>query len=652
MSNYNNLKTSIDANIKQNGNQEITGPILNSVLNQMVNILGTGYQFAGVATLDPATEPGTPDAKVFYIANGKGKYTNFGGLEVTEDEVVVLYWDTAWHKVATGIASQAKLSELDDRLVNFAGTDGTNPGNPGLVPAPAAEDMDKMLGADGTWKSIPDSNYFYNENVTVNTNSQRYKSISLKPGSKLVLRVTSVSGTSRTFNLFWNKNGTFEQFLVGYPMGYMTDVLVVPDDAIGIRVFMNPAASGNVNKIEIWNAEMPGFLREKIGQFGLDYLNNRKMISKTITIPANNAAMDLLTLSEARLANLSGDIYAYISASTEIPKTKEIRFWKSTDTDTPSSQIRGIDMRQDKVFKIFSNGTLNMVSVIANTVTEDTELTMTIFAVDPAVSYLNYPLYGKKIMCFGDSITDFVNETTKKGYPAHLQEYSQAIVNNAGIGGTRYAQRLTPSLAPTGNQECYAAFDICNMVIAWATEDYSLQEAALASGFLTEYQQTHFEEKLAVLKNNPIAGCDIVTIMAGVNDYRRGSPIGLEDQETMDKGTIRGAINAMVSALLTAKPTIEINFFSPLIYMDNQVGIDNSSDVVIDANAPDGMTFPAYIDKIQDAVKGNHCPYNDMYWSLGFNAYNFATFFGSDLTHPYSGFKIIAEKMYKYLLAR
>ena len=117
MSNYNNLKTSIDANIKQNGNQEITGPILNSVLNQMVNILGTGYQFAGIATLDPATEPGTPDAKVFYIANGKGKYTNFGGIEVTEDDVVVLYWDTAWHKVATGIASQAKLSELDKRIV-------------------------------------------------------------------------------------------------------------------------------------------------------------------------------------------------------------------------------------------------------------------------------------------------------------------------------------------------------------------------------------------------------------------------------------------------------------------------------------------------------------------------------------------------------
>ena len=119
MSNYNSLKTIIDAKINQNNNHEITGQILNSVLNQMVNILGTGYQFAGVATLDPATNPGTPDAKVFYIANGKGTYTNFSGLEVTEDEVVVLYWDSSWHKVSTGIASQAKLSELSVEMMTL-----------------------------------------------------------------------------------------------------------------------------------------------------------------------------------------------------------------------------------------------------------------------------------------------------------------------------------------------------------------------------------------------------------------------------------------------------------------------------------------------------------------------------------------------------
>ena len=114
MANYQLLKADIDAKVYENTHQEITGANLNAVLNAMVTTLGAGYQFAGVATID--TNPENPDAKVFYIANGKGSYTNFGGLEVTEDDVVVLYWDTAWHKVSTGIASQAKLSELESEI--------------------------------------------------------------------------------------------------------------------------------------------------------------------------------------------------------------------------------------------------------------------------------------------------------------------------------------------------------------------------------------------------------------------------------------------------------------------------------------------------------------------------------------------------------
>ena len=114
MANYQLLKADIDKKVYQNGKQEITGANLNSVLNAMVTTLGAEYQFAGVATT--ATNPGTPDAKVFYIANGKGTYTNFSGLEVTEDDVVVLTWDSSWHKVATGIASQEKLSELESNV--------------------------------------------------------------------------------------------------------------------------------------------------------------------------------------------------------------------------------------------------------------------------------------------------------------------------------------------------------------------------------------------------------------------------------------------------------------------------------------------------------------------------------------------------------
>lgn len=114
MANYETLKSAIQQVVKTNGNNEITGALLQQSLLAMINSLGAGYQFIDVATT--ATKPGTPDQKVFYVANGKGTYTNFGGISITEDEVVILYYDTAWHKLLTGIASQAKLSELDTEV--------------------------------------------------------------------------------------------------------------------------------------------------------------------------------------------------------------------------------------------------------------------------------------------------------------------------------------------------------------------------------------------------------------------------------------------------------------------------------------------------------------------------------------------------------
>lgn len=98
MANYATLKAAIQNVIKQNGNNEITGPIMQSTLLSMVNSLGSGYQFAGVAT--PSTAPGTVDQRVFYLAGTAGTYSNFGNSVVYPDEIAVLYYDTSWHKLS------------------------------------------------------------------------------------------------------------------------------------------------------------------------------------------------------------------------------------------------------------------------------------------------------------------------------------------------------------------------------------------------------------------------------------------------------------------------------------------------------------------------------------------------------------------------
>ena len=58
---YNVLKSAIASVIKQNGNKEITGNILQSVLLTMVDSLGEGRQFVGVVTA--AVLPLQTDAK-------------------------------------------------------------------------------------------------------------------------------------------------------------------------------------------------------------------------------------------------------------------------------------------------------------------------------------------------------------------------------------------------------------------------------------------------------------------------------------------------------------------------------------------------------------------------------------------------------------
>ena len=116
MANYQLLKADIDEKVYQNGKQEITGTNLNSVLNAMVNSLGAGYQFIGVAT---PTNPGTaqtPDYKCFYLATTPGTYTNLGGLVVADGEVAILKYDTSWTKEVTGIASADKLNQLVEEL--------------------------------------------------------------------------------------------------------------------------------------------------------------------------------------------------------------------------------------------------------------------------------------------------------------------------------------------------------------------------------------------------------------------------------------------------------------------------------------------------------------------------------------------------------
>lgn len=83
MGNYEQLKQAVSDVIKTNGNQEITGAILQNTLLSIISTVGYNATFAGIAT--PETNPGTSDQNVYYIAGTNGVYSNFNAIELNNE---------------------------------------------------------------------------------------------------------------------------------------------------------------------------------------------------------------------------------------------------------------------------------------------------------------------------------------------------------------------------------------------------------------------------------------------------------------------------------------------------------------------------------------------------------------------------------------
>ena len=110
MANWSDLKAAVASIVKTNGNKEITGQLLQNVLNNIISNVGLNSTFVGIAT--PETNPGTPDGNVFYLASKEGTYSNFNGIVINSGEAVILEWRGSWVKKDSGFATQEKLSQL------------------------------------------------------------------------------------------------------------------------------------------------------------------------------------------------------------------------------------------------------------------------------------------------------------------------------------------------------------------------------------------------------------------------------------------------------------------------------------------------------------------------------------------------------------
>lgn len=252
-------------------------------------------------------------------------------------------------------------------------------------------------------------------------------------------------------------------------------------------------------------------------------------------------------------------------------------------------------------------------------------------------------LVGKKIMCFGDSITEF--NTAGKGWVEHASELGGDFIRGA-CGGSRYVPRATATDTPSTNAEAKGNFDIANLVDAWVNNHWTGVDASV------EYLQGQHAVSVANLKANPVSNVDMVVLMGGTNDFSSNVQIG--EVTDVNTATILGAIKHCVQVILTANPKIKIYILSPLVRYFGEDSTTRTEANWCDNYANNtGKTTADMVDAQGDVAKYMHTPFCNLYYELGWNQYNFSEYFrDDDNTHPHKGFKVLAERIHSWLTAK
>lgn len=195
---YDQIKESIKAVIKENGNYEITGNVLQTVLLSMVDTLGPEYQFLGIAT--KSTVPVVVEGNSFYITTEVGTYTNFknsGNTTITVNQLGILTSTngTAWNFTPIFIGVSKGGGEVFNDYVNNTAV-GVNSHAEGK----GTEAVGNNSHAEGQLNNARGVNSHAEgqetESVGVNSHAEGFKTHANKDNSHAEGRITVADGVA------------------------------------------------------------------------------------------------------------------------------------------------------------------------------------------------------------------------------------------------------------------------------------------------------------------------------------------------------------------------------------------------------------------------------------------------------------------------
>lgn len=237
---------------------------------------------------------------------------------------------------------------------------------------------------------------------------------------------------------------------------------------------------------------------------------------------------------------------------------------------------------------------------------------------------VGYRRGGRKLVCFGDSITAFSN------YPDRIADrlgFKEAI--NVGFGGERMGQH------PDADHDKFSMYQLAEAI---RTNNFSAQTTAAAT--LTQHADAL--ARLTAINWSEVA---TVTIAYGTNDFGGDLPIGTSADTT--GATFRGAIKLTIERLLTAYPRLELVFVTPMWRQRQATGDGKDA-----TNYPNGLGeyLVEYVDAELDQAALYQIPALDNYRSCGINLQTHAVYLDDGLharTEP--GNELLAKRISAFL---
>lgn len=311
---------------------------------------------------------------------------------------------------------------------------------------------------------------------------------------------------------------------------------------------------------------------------------------------------------------------------------------------------------------------------------------------------------GKKVLVFGDSITEFRDNRNKRWTDYAARMMNCEIVNCA-IGGSYMSdRRKTELFDPThqyhvGDFVFYKPSTTMNIYVctadhlgAWDSSDFEdksnddtimasaaydpifvyrmvkafcntsvadpevrFKDQIAAAECIYTWKSTHDDNRAIIqslvdLDPNTV---NMVVIAEGTNDYGPWGYWGTHG--STDTTTLLGAINESVR-LLNSTFAFPVFYVTPPVRWYDYTGGSGVAEKFSDNYDNGGTaprTFKSYVyDVLIPEYESLHVPIIDLYDGLQWNMWNFSNFFNADDgTHPRKGFKNIGMKVASFLLS-